>query len=215
MNLPNTTTQFVLPLEVILYESETSLIKRVILSFSVVVLWIYCSLGIDNLCNLPVGLVLLEIVRCLLWWALQPWEVLWILGTRKESWLVESVWHLNSKAILLLSLVKCENEALWIVPLGMLSITPFHELIAVECDFFAGHQSCLANLLTDFEVSSDDKAMLGQDELEWSRSILSLNFWVFRWFLRNVNESLSVVVEWIGTSISIKLLLVLVEVVVT
>ena len=91
---------------------------------------------------------------------------MWILGAREEAWLVESIWHLHREAIILLSGIQRENEAFWIVPLGVLGITPFHEFGAIKSDFVLSHQSSLANLLTNLEVSSNHESMLGQYDME-------------------------------------------------
>lgn len=173
------------------------------------------SLSIDNLCDVPVRLVFLEVVGCLLRRALKPREVLWVLRAWEESRLVESVWHLYCEAAIFLCWVQRENEALWIVPLGVLGVAPLHELGAVESDLILRHQSCLANFLTNLEVSTNYESVLGQDELEWGRSVLAFNLRVLRWLLRNVNEGFAVVVKAINTGDTVSLELILVVEVVT
>lgn len=82
-------------------------------------------------------MVLLEVVLGLLGGALQPRESLWVLLTGNETWLLESVWHLDIEAVILLGWVQSEDLALWIVPLGVSGITPLHELVGVESNLTA------------------------------------------------------------------------------
>lgn len=80
----------------------------------------------------------------------------------------ESVWQLHSEASFLVRWVQSENVALWIVPLRVSSVTPFHELVVVQGNFTICHQSGLADLLSNLEVSADDETMLSQNKLERS-----------------------------------------------
>lgn len=92
--------------------------------------------------------------------------------------MLEAVRHLDGEAVILLGWVQGENEALRIVPLWVLSIAPFHELVLVKSDFAAGHKACLANLLSNLEISANYETVLGQNELEGGRSVLAFNLWI-------------------------------------
>jgi len=82
--------------------------------------------------------------------------------------LFESVWQLNGETSILVRWVQSEHVALWIVPLRVRDVTPLHELIVGQVNFAVCHESSLADLLSNFEVSADDETVFGQDELERS-----------------------------------------------
>jgi hypothetical protein len=150
---------------------------------------------VDDLGNLPDSLVLLVVVLGLLGGAFQPGEGLWVLLTCNKSWLLETIRHLDIEAVILLSWVQSEDPAFRIVPLGVCSVSPLNELIVVKSNLTVGHKSSLADLLSNLEVSSNNETVLGQDELERSGSVLTLNLLVLRWLLWHINESLSIEIE--------------------
>lgn len=172
------------------------------------------SLLIDDLGDVPHGLVDLEVVLGLLGGALQPGVSLGVLCARQEAWLLEAVRHLNREAVVLLGRVQCEHEAFVIVPLWVGGVAPLHELVHVEGNLTAGHKSSLADLLANLEISTNHETEFGQDELEGGRSVLALNLWILRWLLWNIDECLAVQVKSIGRLELVVLVLIPVVVVV-
>ena len=68
--------------------------------------------------------------------------------------------------------------------------------------------------MSNLEVSADDETVLGKDELEGGRSVLTLDLWILGWLLWDVDERLAIEVESILRLDLLILVLILVEVVV-